>query len=273
MKKQLKIEMERALHSKTLWLSFFVAMVLVAVQFAADVYPRAVNPLKGYVGQQDSPCSVFGWWIGGIGDAYQETYLLVLPVLATLPYALSYHQDIKSGYVKNVYTRTKKKYYLAAKYVSVFVTAGLTVVVPYALNLLAASCVLPAIKPMLVGARPVRGVDIFYQLQMSYPYCYIGIYLLMMFLYAGAFATTALAASDAVENIFLLTLVPFVIWYGMNMVSGYVQNWLGFSTNPMSMLRFNVLVTNAGSWVLIPVVIGSIAAVVYFGNGVKSDAL
>lgn len=275
MKKQLRIEMERALHSRGFWISLLVGMVIVTAQLIADVYPRGLNPLKGYVGQSDTPCTVFGWWIGGISDAYQETYMLVLPVLATLPYALSYQQDLKSGYIKNLYTRTKKTHYLTAKYATVFLMAGITVVVPYLFNLLVTSCMLPAIKPSLVGARPVVATRIFYRLQMSHPYWHIGIYLLMMFVYAGAFATTALAAARLVENIFLLTLVPFVIWYGMNMISLYVKNWIGCYINPMHMLRMfpGVSVNDAAAWACIPLLIGGISAAIYFRNGVKSDAL
>lgn len=275
MKKQLKIEMERALHSRGFWISLLVGMVIVTAQLIADVYPRGLNPLKGYTGQTDTPCTVFGWWIGGISDAYRETYMLVLPVLAVLPYGLSYQQDLKSGYIKNLYTRTKKIYYLTAKYATVFFMAGLTVVIPYLFNLLVTSCMLPAIKPSLMGARPVCATSIFYRLQMSHPYWYIGIYLLMMFVYAGTFATTALAAASLVENAFLLTLVPFVIWYGMNMISLYVKNWIGCSINPMSMLQgySGVSINNAAAWVLIPLLIGGVSAVIYFRNGVKSDAL
>jgi len=53
--------------------------------------------------------------------------------------------DIKSGIIKNYVTRTAKFNYLAAKYIAVFVTGGVAVVMPLLINYLTAITILPSL--------------------------------------------------------------------------------------------------------------------------------
>ena len=95
--------------------------------FRSEVYPYARNPLMFYRGSDGQPASLFMYWFGlNSGSPYKVTFLTIFPVLAMMPHALSYHLDRKGGYIKNVYTRTKKINYLTAKYLAVFLSGGLT---------------------------------------------------------------------------------------------------------------------------------------------------
>lgn len=273
MKEQVKTELERAFRGKGFWVSLLIGVSIAVAQVVAEVYPRAVNPLNGYVGMTGYPYSLFNFWIGMKHGPYRETYLMILPILATMPYGLSYHQDIKNGYVKNIYTRGRKADYLAAKYIAVFVTAGTAVVLPFLLNLLISACMLPALRPSLGGEFGVNPVYILYRLYLEHPFVYIGVFLGIMFIYAGVFASIALAAARLVENIFLLSLVPFVFWYGMNMVASYLKKFIGVRLNPIYLIQMAPMVKDRFAVVLVPLVIGVLSAVIYFGSGVKSDAL
>ena len=51
-------------------------------------------------------------------------------------------------YVKNLYTRTNKKYYYAAKYIVSCTAGGLAATIPLAVNLIANMMVLPSLKPV-----------------------------------------------------------------------------------------------------------------------------
>lgn len=62
-----------------------------------------------------------------------------------MPYAVTYLSDIKSGIIKNYVTRTAKFNYLAAKYIAVFVTGGVVVVMPLLINYLTAITILPSL--------------------------------------------------------------------------------------------------------------------------------
>ena len=277
MKEQIRIEAERMLRSRLLYVSLIIGCAIALVQFAAEVWPAAANPLKYYGGYYDSyPYTVFSKWIGGSSmSPYALTYRIILPMIATMPYALTYHMDIKSGYVKNVYSRTRRINYLAAKYIVTFISAGCVAVIPYLLNLYATSCVLPSLTPVKNGTFPIRAICMFQETYYSHPYGYIALYMLIYFLYAGIFASVALAAARLVENVFLLTLVPFIIYYGLGMTSSYLTwiEWIRV-TSPVKMMDLcQASGIKLPAVVVVGGIVGIISAAVYFGNGVKRDAL
>ena len=63
-----------------------------------------------------------------------ELFVRIIPLLAAIPYAITYCSDIRTGIVKNYYIRTKKINYLFSKYLAVFLTGGTTVTVPLLIN-------------------------------------------------------------------------------------------------------------------------------------------
>lgn len=268
----LKIEWERMLKSRLVYISLLIGFVIAIIQIIGEVYPRAVNPLKYYSGKVGEPFSLYMFSMSmNTGSLYKEIFITIFPVLAMLPHALSYHMDVKSGYIKNVYIKTKKINYLIAKYIVTFVSAGITVIVPYIFNLIIAACMLPALNPIRNG-QYISGGAMLQELYYSKPLVYIFIYLIINFLYAGAFATTALAASYYVDNIFMLSMVPFVLWYGINVISQYTVKTYHYNISPMK------LVDIAQGYIVRPVpvisvlvVVALLSAVVYFLNGVKSD--
>ena len=128
MREQFHTEWERAVKNKMMWIAVFIGCLLAIAQTVFEVYPYARNPLMFYRGSDGQPASLFMYWFGlNSGSPYKVTFLTIFPVLAMMPHALSYHLDRKGGYIKNVYTRTKKINYLTAKYLAVFLSGGLTV--------------------------------------------------------------------------------------------------------------------------------------------------
>lgn len=121
MREQFHTEWERAVKNKMMWIAVFIGCLLAIAQTVFEVYPYARNPLMFYRGSDGQPASLFMYWFGlNSGSPYKVTFLTIFPVLAMMPHALSYHLDRKGGYIKNVYTRTKKINYLTAKYMAVF---------------------------------------------------------------------------------------------------------------------------------------------------------
>lgn len=275
MKEQLKIEAERVIRGKFLWLSLSIGCIIAIAQIIFELYPYAKNPLAYYNGHCGLPFSVFQFWMGmNFASPYKETFLTIFPTLAMLPYALTYHSDIKNGYVKNIYTRNKKKNYLMAKYIVTFMSAGIVVTIPYLLNLIIALCLLPALSPVRNG-QYMSAASMLQNVFYSRPFLYIVIYLIISFLYAGVFASVTLAATCIVENIFLLSLVPFLLWYGLGIISSFfIARYQLESINPIQLLDMaqayivqmkNVLGTGLA--------VGGVSAIIYFRNGVKSDVL
>lgn len=152
MKVMIKTELERAFKSWSLWLALIIGMGLSIAQIITRIIPAAMNPLMGYMPDNATlmPISAFQVWIGnGVSFEY-SLFIRLIPILAAMPYAVTYLSDIKSGIIKNYVTRTAKFNYLAAKYIAVFVTGGVVVVMPLLINYLTAITILPSLVYWLV---------------------------------------------------------------------------------------------------------------------------
>ena len=125
MKQMLKIELERAFKSAGLKVSLLIGIVISTLHFFQKVLPTALDPLHFYkTGNLETVANVNNMWMA-MGEGWHYTlYVRLIPLLAVVPYAVTYYTDYKKGIVKNYYTRTKKINYISAKYIAVFLTGG-----------------------------------------------------------------------------------------------------------------------------------------------------
>ena len=106
MKVMIKTELERAFKSWSLWLALIIGMGLSIAQIITRIIPAAMNPLMGYMPDNATlmPISAFQVWIGnGVSFEY-SLFIRLIPILAAMPYAVTYLSDIKSGII--LYTST-----------------------------------------------------------------------------------------------------------------------------------------------------------------------
>ena len=120
MKAVLKIEFQRLFRSVTFYISLGIGLILTMTQFVMVGLQESMHILDAYSPKGISePSGVFSSYFGMAGPplVYRQIYYLILPILAGFAYATTFCADHNSGYVKNLYTRTNKKYYYAAKYI------------------------------------------------------------------------------------------------------------------------------------------------------------
>ena len=126
MKRLLKAECKRAFFNKTFYLCLGIGAILciwlLCIQTAEA---REVDRLIREYGIEKAglyyPRSLYNSFIC-LDYAYLPSTILytIFPLLVTLPHAISYYRDKKSGYIKNILIKADKKDYYAAKYLSVF---------------------------------------------------------------------------------------------------------------------------------------------------------
>jgi len=274
MKALLKVEFERAFRSRGLLLSLMVGFILAVVQFIVVVIPRSKNILEYFHGNASTyPYSVFNSWFG-MDDThpYLIIYMTIFPILATLPYAVSYFEDRKKGYIKGLCTRAKRNHYLMAKYAATFVSGGIVVVLPMVFNLILTASVVPSLIPVGNGLFKLCGVAMFADIFYTHPYMYILIYLLMYFVYGGVFASLALACSYIFDYSFFVIIFPFAIYYGIGIISPYARTVATQLINP----RFLLTMSQPGIIMEVTffgeiIIIGILAYAVYMWKGVRND--
>ena len=217
MRTMLKIEWRRALTSRGMMAALGIGTVLALSQIVTMVLPmlQYLDYYKIYTYKSSLiPHAVFCKWIGGECVSLQNyLYFLLLPILAALPFAGSYFTDCKSGYLKNIYLRTRKIRYLIAKFSAVFLSGGMAVVLPLLLNLGLTAALLPSLLPRTVsGFYAIDAVSMWADLFYTHPYVYIALYMAVIFAYAGLLASVALVVRFFVENRFVVMLAPFLLY-------------------------------------------------------------
>lgn len=271
---ELKIELERAFRSKGMTLSLFIGYSIGILHFIQQVFPWRNDVLSFFDGtQMTSPLSLYNMWIGmDDTNTWLVIYLTIFPILATLPFATTYFDDIKSGYIKNVCTRTKKTSYMVGKYISVFVAGGIVVVLPMLLNLFLTATVMPAINPAMNGLFKLCGAALYANIFFTYPFLYICIYMMIYFIYGGVFATISLAVSNIVKYKFIVALSPFVVFYGLGIISSILRFILTMEVTPRRLLTMTQYRSISGTafWGE-PLFIGCIAFVIYWLGGKRND--
>lgn len=277
MREMIRIEFERAYRSIGMTAALAVGFVIALIQFVRQVYPLRNNIITYFDGTYITyPFSVFNAWMG-MDDLHpwRAVYLTIFPILAALPYAASYFDDKKSGYIKNVCIKVKKSSYLFAKYMAVFTAGGTTVVLPMLFNLLLSASVLPSLTPSMNGLFAPGSIGMYADIFYTKPYLYIAIYLFAYFIYGGVFASIALAAADFSEYRFIVLLFPFMLYYGTGIFSSvfsknqYIQEIGMKRLLAMTQYRGISEYTFWGEALFI----GILAFVIYFVRGMKNDIL
>lgn len=274
MKAMIKIELERAFKGAAFKIALSIGIIICALQFFIQVIPAANNPLEHYVPMQlDIPANVHNMWIGSWFNMYYSLYIRLIPLLAVIPYAVTFYTDSKKGIVRNYYARTKKINYLSAKFIAVFLTGGFAAVFPLLLNLIATSAVLPSIISVN-GMISCSANGMWSYIWYSHPYVYYCMYLVLQYICAGLIATISLSISQWVNNSFIVLLFPMVLCEFLNAVTHWSSYKAVRGVAAYRLLSIEQVMPNYWqSYVLFIVAVIVLDIVCFVWRGVKDDTL
>lgn len=211
-------------------LSHIVTGVIPAAQALGETWTLAVS--KGVY-----PTSIFNTWIGGdLGSLQPVLFFFLLPLLACIPYAGSLSADRTSGYKTNILTRISTGKYYFAKYVAIYLSAAVVIIVPLLANFIATHCFIPAVNPSVsAGTFPLFAKSMWADTFYSAPYQYLFQYFLLIFAFSGLLATTCMFFSFLSDNRFVVLVAPFLISLFLDFAVGNLFSLPGFS--PMEFLN------------------------------------
>lgn len=208
MSKMLKIHFRGAFSSK----GFKVSLIFGICISLSQVLTKTIPYLNNVAGE-GSRFTPFTQWIGmNVFSSQAQILLLLLPLLACLPFADSYCLDINSGNIKNVFIRSKKENYFTSIIFVNFIVGGLVYIIPLLINLWILAILLPSILPNFMNGGSINDVSMWGNLYYSHPYIYFLLYIIIDFLYAGTFATIGLAVSMLTKKRFGAIIIPFLIY-------------------------------------------------------------
>ena len=236
MRSVLCMEIKKAFTNKLFLLSFLTAaaIALYAAVFSILSYYKYVEAdslsasLSGYSMNPELPgITLFTSWIGAdhVSPAASLFYLL-LPLIAALSYGWSYCSECKSGYIKNITTRTSKNNYFLSKYIAVFLSGGTVVTVPILLNIMAVSAFIPAVQPdvfydVYYAEHPWSTLTpLFY----AHPVIYMLLKIAATFIFAGLISEICICVAFVSKNKFTTTFTPFFLLLFINYLSNTIGN-------------------------------------------------
>lgn len=219
--KGIKIEMYRAIKNKLFLYTILASSLIGICQFLLVVLPGSKVLFSGM--NITYPKSVFNMsMIFDVTSSYSTILYYSLPLFCAIPYATSYFLDLKNGYVKNICTRYEKKSYLIGKYISVFVSAGITCTLPIIINLLLTMTVIPDLIPEdSTFVFPVTPFGLFHEIYYSHPYVYVFLFVIIAFIICGLLACSSLAVSRFAHNRFIVLFTPFALFFLTNSITQY----------------------------------------------------
>ena len=244
----LKLELKKAFKNKFFWISVVLGCLITLLSFEHMVimYYEGMSAISGnstdiiydpHIGIN----TVFNCWIGGEPFSLGSSiYFFVFPLLIALPYGWSYSEERKCGYRRMMITKTGKKKYYCAKYVAVFLSGGVAMVLPLIFNFWMTLLVVPAILPdvtmnMFYG---VFGGSFLAELYYTVPFLYVAIYLFIDFVYCGFLVCICMAVSGIVRQKWGVVLIPFLLLLFVHVITDYIYSDPSVAYKELSPLYF-----------------------------------
>lgn len=273
--KTLKSEIKRSFCNRYFLISLFISGALV-IWYSIERFPFCIDKNNNFSSQGKMPCDFleisFTNWLGSHNMFIQQNiFYLILPLLATIPFAGSFYSDIHGGYAKNVCVRTKKSNYLISKYIAVFVSGGSAAAIPLLFSFLLCAAFLPSMTPEVsYQYTNIFSSDKWSWLLFTQPILYVLVYCGATFLFAGLTACMALGITYFSSKSFLPLLFPFFVYIFESMLcelfnlDGFVVRTL-ITTDAVGNTTFTFIVTAILFFV--------VSFFPYYFIGVKKDVL
>ncbi|HEK9099758.1 hypothetical protein KFD70_07365 [Bacillus pfraonensis] len=148
-------------------------------------------------------------WIG-FRDNEMDVYLLLMPVLAALPFSTSYNFDKADKFKSFVSKEISFFPYVCTKYIVTFLIGGLLYILPFVFSLLFCKLTIPDGSPTPTLGM-IKDNSMFASLYFSSPITYISLYIGINFLFAALMAVLGLSASIWSKKDYMAILFPFAI--------------------------------------------------------------
>lgn len=137
-----------------------------------------------------------------------KSYLIAIPILATLPSALTYRDETRYGIIKFINLRVDNRKYIRSKIISNCITGGLAVVIPVVIITL---IIFIFFRGNIADSYMYKAFGGAYNsLFQSYFSLYVLLHLTIYFFHGAAYASIALAVSSKIQNTIAILLSPII---------------------------------------------------------------
>lgn len=243
MSNTLRVELWKSIHNRMFFLSLAVGLFLalgdsyLSWLMVKELHQSTLEMLAhGYGTGGHTGYSLFVLWMPVNGIHITTTYFfLIWPVLAAMPYGWSYGQERRSGVTQQITTRSGKRTYFNAKFLSFFISGGFVVCLPILVNLLVDATICPYALPKL-GIVPVFNGNFLSALYYTNPWVYAILWCMMEFLFGGAAACLCFVVGSMLKFQVMTILVPLVLLTVFDRLSLSLFPGTNMTVSPLQMV-------------------------------------
>lgn len=248
LKRCIKIECYRLWHSPFIYLSVLIGCIVSLLHFIQVVYPRSLHLVP--MTNQEYPYSLFNTCLTmDYASMYPVIFLYLIPLLVVIPFGASYYQDLRSGYIRQLYIRTERKSWIMAKYMAVFLSGAVVYGIPLIFDTVLTACFIPSLIPQKATAMyGVMTASFLGKLFYVHPWIYFTIFLVIGMVYAGSLACLTLVAASLFYHSFFVLMTPVFLVFVTDAVFDLLQIWEYRILSNMSFIGLGVVING---WVCI----------------------
>ncbi|MFT8312865.1 MAG: hypothetical protein ABF633_01270 [Clostridium sp.] len=158
-------------------------------------------------------------------------YTPLMPIIAALPFSLSYLEDVKNGMIKYIDVRINHDKYLAAKLLTNGLVGGIAVSLPTIILTIIVRLSFSGNINDFSGKGMYGGV--FSNLLIYNFYLYVAVHIFIEFIFGFAYSSIALAVSSFIKNTIAVMISPFLFWVGGDLIFQFlnIQSYLPTEIN------------------------------------------
>lgn len=236
MKNILGIELKKAVMNKGFLTAVLIGIFLAVVSFIYNVSinKNDTNAMTEYAesdgvtyNPDTASDTLFNNWIGGEGGSLGTVvYYFIFPLLITLPYGWSFVSEKKSGYWRTMAVYCGKRNYYVCKYIAMFLSGGMAMVIPLIFSIMLTACYFPAVKPFVVYDiyYAVFSNSLFADLYYTYPFIYLLVYLVIDFVFCGVLACLCMTAALFIKQKPIVMVTPMLFCMAVNFCTKFVYD-------------------------------------------------
>ncbi len=237
MKRLLKTELRKAIANPYFIVALGIGLLLCCAE-AGEVMGRdsffqyldemAAGENDVFISPASYSCFIFWMSVGG-DTVWCFMFYRIAPLLAIVPFGWSLASERRIGYVDQVYTRTKRVRYLAAKALAAFAVGGTVVVVPQLVNLALVATTAPAVVPEVfdVITTGIYHDNLWASWFYEAPGIYVAAYCVLDFVLCGTWASFVVLLGCLTVNRVAVLTIPYVAIYGLQFLNERIFLALG----------------------------------------------
>lgn len=213
MKKELEKDLFKLTKSVGLYLAILVGTVISILNSISfyKMHKAGSSSFQNTSGYNYPDVLILGWLGGNVNAHYIDLIMFLLPLISVMPYGWCLYKNYGENRIDDIiFCFGYKK--IISKYIIAFMSGGFVCALPFIISLMVSAWYLPnlPVEPVMMQSF-ITNVDIMSEIYYSYPLLYMLVYILLIFVFGGLFATMSLNVSCLSGNVGLVLLFPITV--------------------------------------------------------------